>query len=211
MTSSLLYLALEAAGVRDTHADHCASHIGKAAGIVTAIRGMAVHAALEQTYIPRDVLRSHGLSPMDVVGYMRGSALMSGSRPQTAAAASQAAPVRAADRAVDSDAHSHSHSHSHGHDHGHDHSHSHGHSHSGDSHLERASPEGGASGSAPVDFSQLSPAEQASRRASVQDAVLQLASVAQAHMDHLKEISGAVPAAAAGPLALTATATPSSC
>jgi hypothetical protein len=142
VSSSLLYLALEAAGIRDAHADHCASHIGKAAGIVTAIRGMAVHATFEQSYIPRDVLHAHGLSALDVVRYMRSSALATPPSQQQQQQQQQA-----------SDA------------------------------------------SAP-----FTPAELTTQRSRVQDAVLQLASVAQAHLDHLKEIASGVPAGAAAPL-----------
>lgn len=35
---TLLYLSLEAAGVRDIKADHAASHLGKALGLVTLLR-----------------------------------------------------------------------------------------------------------------------------------------------------------------------------
>jgi len=53
---SLLYLTLEAAGVRDVHADHAASHIGKAAGLAMVIRALPLHARLGQRYVPDDVL-----------------------------------------------------------------------------------------------------------------------------------------------------------
>lgn len=64
--SSLLYLALEAVGVRDVAADHCASHIGKAAGLVTALRGLAPHAARGQVYMPLDVLARHSWTPQQL-------------------------------------------------------------------------------------------------------------------------------------------------
>lgn len=54
--SSLLYLSLESVGVRDVHADHAASHIGKAAGLANVIRGLPVHARLGQRYFPDDLL-----------------------------------------------------------------------------------------------------------------------------------------------------------
>ena len=54
--SSLLYLSLEAVGVRDVHADHAASHIGKAAGLANVIRGLPVHARLGQRYMPDELL-----------------------------------------------------------------------------------------------------------------------------------------------------------
>ena len=63
---SLLYLALEACGVRDIHADHAASHIGKAAAIATVLRALPVHARLGQRYMPGDVMTKHGLSERDL-------------------------------------------------------------------------------------------------------------------------------------------------
>ena len=54
--SSLLYLSLEAVGVRDVHADYAASHIGKAAGLANVIRGLPLHARLGQRYMPDDIL-----------------------------------------------------------------------------------------------------------------------------------------------------------
>lgn len=42
----------EAVGVRDTAADHVASHVGKAAGLVTAIRGLPMHSAMSQVRDP---------------------------------------------------------------------------------------------------------------------------------------------------------------
>ena len=65
--SSMLYLALEACGVRDDDADHAASHIGRAASIATVVRALPVHARLGQRYIPDDVLAKHGLRHRDVV------------------------------------------------------------------------------------------------------------------------------------------------
>jgi NADH dehydrogenase [ubiquinone] 1 alpha subcomplex assembly factor 6 len=64
--SSLLYLALEAVDVRNTHADHCASHIGKAAGIVTAIRGLPFHLQRGLCYLPAATLADHQLTVDDV-------------------------------------------------------------------------------------------------------------------------------------------------
>ena len=54
--SSLLYLSLEALGVRDVDADHAASHIGKAVGIATLLRALPVHARLGQHYLPSELL-----------------------------------------------------------------------------------------------------------------------------------------------------------
>ncbi|GCB67635.1 hypothetical protein scyTo_0012169, partial [Scyliorhinus torazame] len=41
--SSLIYLVLEVLGVKNIHADHAASHIGKAQGIVTCLRATPYH------------------------------------------------------------------------------------------------------------------------------------------------------------------------
>ena len=54
---SLLYLSLEAVGVRDVHADHAASHIGKALGLAMALRALPVHARLGQRYLPDELLK----------------------------------------------------------------------------------------------------------------------------------------------------------
>ena len=55
--SSLLYLSLEALGVRDVNADHAASHIGKALGIATLLRALPVHARMGQHYLPAELLK----------------------------------------------------------------------------------------------------------------------------------------------------------
>ena len=54
---SLLYLTLEALGVREASADHAASHVGKAVGISTLLRSLPVHARLGQQYLPLDLLK----------------------------------------------------------------------------------------------------------------------------------------------------------
>ncbi|XP_063143350.1 NADH dehydrogenase (ubiquinone) complex I, assembly factor 6 isoform X2 [Rattus norvegicus] len=53
--SSLLYLTLEVLGVKDVHADHAASHIGKAQGIVTCLRATPYHSSRRQVFLPMDV------------------------------------------------------------------------------------------------------------------------------------------------------------
>ena len=53
---SLLYLTLEALGVREAGADRAASHLGRAVGIATLLRSLAVHARLGQQYLPLDLL-----------------------------------------------------------------------------------------------------------------------------------------------------------
>ncbi len=43
-------------GVRDVNADHAASHIGKAFGIVTLLRATPHHASKGKVLLPNDVL-----------------------------------------------------------------------------------------------------------------------------------------------------------
>ncbi|XP_039594883.1 NADH dehydrogenase (ubiquinone) complex I, assembly factor 6 isoform X1 [Polypterus senegalus] len=68
--SSLLYLLLETQGVKDIHADHAASHIGKAQGIVTCLRAVPYHSSKRKVYLPMDICMLHGISQEDI---MRGS------------------------------------------------------------------------------------------------------------------------------------------
>lgn len=60
--SSVNYLILEALGVKDVRVDHAASHLGKAQGIVTAIRAVPFHAKRRQVLLPLDILIKHGAS-----------------------------------------------------------------------------------------------------------------------------------------------------
>ena len=76
--TSMLYLALEACGVRDEQADHAACHIGQAAAVTTAIRALAVHARLGQRYIPDEVMKKHGLRDRELLS--RGPVASSSSR-----------------------------------------------------------------------------------------------------------------------------------
>ncbi|KAL2084520.1 hypothetical protein ACEWY4_020038 [Coilia grayii] len=68
--SSLLYLLLETLGVKDVHADHAASHIGKAQGIVTCLRATPYHSQRRRVYLPMDICMLHGVSQED---FIRGS------------------------------------------------------------------------------------------------------------------------------------------
>ncbi|XP_022082412.1 NADH dehydrogenase (ubiquinone) complex I, assembly factor 6-like isoform X2 [Acanthaster planci] len=61
-SSSLLYLTLEALGVKDVNADHAASHIGKAQGIVTLLRATPYHISKRQVLLPMDVTIKHNVS-----------------------------------------------------------------------------------------------------------------------------------------------------
>lgn len=59
--SSMMYLSLELLGVRDAHADHAASHAGKAIGIATGLNGLPFLLASGQLGLPRDLMIKHGL------------------------------------------------------------------------------------------------------------------------------------------------------
>jgi len=65
--SSVNYLLLETVGVRDVRVDHAASHLGKAQGIVTAIRAVPFHAQKRRVLLPLDILIKHGASAEDFV------------------------------------------------------------------------------------------------------------------------------------------------
>lgn len=60
--SSLNYLLLESLNVRDLNADHAASHLGKAQGLVTLIRALPYHAKSKQVYIPTDLTAKHDIT-----------------------------------------------------------------------------------------------------------------------------------------------------
>ncbi|NP_001180807.1 NADH dehydrogenase (ubiquinone) complex I, assembly factor 6 isoform X3 [Macaca fascicularis] len=63
--SSLLYLTLEILGIKDVHADHAASHIGKAQGIVTCLRATPYHGSRRKVFLPMDICMLHGVSQED--------------------------------------------------------------------------------------------------------------------------------------------------
>ncbi|KAM9574062.1 NADH dehydrogenase (ubiquinone) complex I, assembly factor 6 isoform 8-T8 [Guaruba guarouba] len=65
--SALLYLTLETLGVRDVHADHAASHIGKAQGIVTCLRATPYHCTRQKVFLPMDICMLHGVSQEDFI------------------------------------------------------------------------------------------------------------------------------------------------
>ena len=44
------------ADVRNVHADHAASHVGKAQGLVTLVRSIHYHARRSNVYLPRDLM-----------------------------------------------------------------------------------------------------------------------------------------------------------
>lgn len=61
--STILYTTLQAGGIHSTAADHAASHIGKASGILLLLKSIPYH--LNRTgkipYIPAEVASKHGL------------------------------------------------------------------------------------------------------------------------------------------------------
>jgi NADH dehydrogenase [ubiquinone] 1 alpha subcomplex assembly factor 6 len=59
--SNLLYLHLEAAAVADKDADHSASHLGKALGIVGLLRGQLHFLSRGINYLPLDECARHGV------------------------------------------------------------------------------------------------------------------------------------------------------
>ncbi|XP_029447597.1 NADH dehydrogenase (ubiquinone) complex I, assembly factor 6 isoform X1 [Rhinatrema bivittatum] len=65
--SSLLYLTLETLGVKDIHADHAASHIGKAQGIITCLRAVPYHSGRRKVFLPMDICMLHGASQEDFI------------------------------------------------------------------------------------------------------------------------------------------------
>lgn len=62
-SSTLLYTTLQAGGITSTTADHAASHIGKASGILLLIKSLPYHANRNHSfsYIPLKVAEKHGL------------------------------------------------------------------------------------------------------------------------------------------------------
>ncbi|XP_058442979.1 NADH dehydrogenase (ubiquinone) complex I, assembly factor 6 homolog [Malaya genurostris] len=60
--STVLYLILESHGVRNVHADHVASHLGKAQGIVNLLRSIPCQERRNVVPIPQEILMQHGVS-----------------------------------------------------------------------------------------------------------------------------------------------------
>lgn len=61
--STILYMTLQAGGIRSTVADHAASHIGKASGLLLLLKSLPYHASRNHhfSYIPAKVAANHGL------------------------------------------------------------------------------------------------------------------------------------------------------
>lgn len=66
-TSSVLYLTLESLNIRTVDADHAASHIGRAQGIVTLLRAIPYNAKRQQVYVPIELLVQHKVSQNDFI------------------------------------------------------------------------------------------------------------------------------------------------
>ena len=66
-TTSMLYLTLEILDVRTVDADHIASHVGKAVGIVNSLRSIPYNARRNQVLLPADLLLLHGVSEEDII------------------------------------------------------------------------------------------------------------------------------------------------
>ncbi|KAJ0834229.1 putative isoprenoid synthase domain superfamily [Helianthus annuus] len=62
-SSTILYTTLQAGGITSTAADHAASHIGKASGLLLLIKSLPYHANRNHqfSYIPVKVAEKHGL------------------------------------------------------------------------------------------------------------------------------------------------------
>ncbi|XP_028804382.1 NADH dehydrogenase (ubiquinone) complex I, assembly factor 6 [Neltuma alba] len=62
-TSTMLYLTLQAGGIRSTAADHAASHVGKASGILLLLKSLPYHISRDRhfSYIPAKVASKHRL------------------------------------------------------------------------------------------------------------------------------------------------------
>ncbi|KAF6174703.1 hypothetical protein GIB67_008758 [Kingdonia uniflora] len=61
--STFLYMTLQAGGITSTAADHAASHIGKASGLLLLLKSLPYHASRnpQTSYIPADLASKHGL------------------------------------------------------------------------------------------------------------------------------------------------------
>ncbi|KAG0483617.1 hypothetical protein HPP92_011701 [Vanilla planifolia] len=61
--STILYMTLQAGGIQSTAADHAASHIGKASGLLLLLKSLPYHAGRTGRipYIPVEVAKKHGL------------------------------------------------------------------------------------------------------------------------------------------------------
>ncbi|XP_053618895.1 NADH dehydrogenase (ubiquinone) complex I, assembly factor 6 [Plodia interpunctella] len=65
--SSVYYLILSIANVKNVHADHAASHLGKAQGIVNLLRSLTVSSHHKMVSLPMDILMKNDVSQETVL------------------------------------------------------------------------------------------------------------------------------------------------
>jgi NADH dehydrogenase [ubiquinone] 1 alpha subcomplex assembly factor 6 len=73
--SSLLYLHLEALGIKNIKADHAASHAGKAIGIATILRATPRNLQKGAIFLPLDILSKHSVVAENVIRHGNSPAL----------------------------------------------------------------------------------------------------------------------------------------
>ncbi|XP_003704548.1 NADH dehydrogenase (ubiquinone) complex I, assembly factor 6 homolog sicily [Megachile rotundata] len=66
-TSSIYYLLLQAHGIININADHAASHMGKAHGIVNILRSVPYNAKQRVNMLPQDILMKHSVSTESIL------------------------------------------------------------------------------------------------------------------------------------------------
>ncbi|XP_033755660.1 NADH dehydrogenase (ubiquinone) complex I, assembly factor 6-like [Pecten maximus] len=64
--SSVMYLILESLGIKDLQADHAASHIGRAHGLVTYLRAIPFNTSRGRVNLPTELLIKYNVSQEDV-------------------------------------------------------------------------------------------------------------------------------------------------
>ncbi|XP_063530007.1 NADH dehydrogenase (ubiquinone) complex I, assembly factor 6 isoform X1 [Cydia strobilella] len=65
--SAIYYTILWLAGVQNLHADHAASHLGKAQGLANMLRSIPMSSHYKMVYVPMDLLMKHNVSQEDVL------------------------------------------------------------------------------------------------------------------------------------------------
>lgn len=66
---------MEAHGIKNIKADHAASHLGKAHGIVTLLRSIPYHTQKRVIVLPEDILMKYNVSSETVLRNIRSTAL----------------------------------------------------------------------------------------------------------------------------------------
>ncbi|XP_068621457.1 NADH dehydrogenase (ubiquinone) complex I, assembly factor 6 [Battus philenor] len=65
--SSIFHLLLSLAGIKDIHADHAASHLGKSQGLANTLRSIHVSNHHKMVALPLDILMKYNVSQEDVL------------------------------------------------------------------------------------------------------------------------------------------------